>query len=105
MKTTVQINEETKKALNFLAKRNILNDYCDQITYFSILTDYIDNKGEKYLQALAGYYLWVINNENNCDKQTRLLTSTFAHDLGQQKDEWMEPRSGNYLNFWTNRDF
>lgn len=96
------IHPITKRAIRFLSERNVLADMgVSQSTYVLMLMDYIANKGEDALQALAGFYVWSIDHhEDDEDKRSRLIRSTFAHDLGEQKDKWMSPRSASYLKFW-----
>lgn len=98
--------EATEAALSFLAKRNVLSDYLHQNQYVFALREFRKKKGDEALQALAGFYLWVINHyRDNETEQTQALVSTFSHDLRGRNNEHMLPRSDNYLKFWTERDF
>lgn len=95
------MKKETKIALQFLSKRSeVMSEYWSHVEYYDKLQSYILNKGEEALQALAGFYLYAIDKIEDAEKRSRMLTSTFAHDLGQQTDEWMLPRSSGYLDYF-----
>ncbi len=94
---------ETEKALIFLTKRDVLSEKFSHVKYVFLLVNYLEHQGEDMLQALAGFYLYVIKNVTDQDKQHRMLVSTFMHDLLQAEDELMLPRSSDYQRFWTNR--
>jgi isocitrate dehydrogenase len=96
---TKKLKPETEKALNFLSARNPLTEYWSQVTYVTRLMTYINNKGENALQALAGFYVWCLDNLEG-EKISDAIASTFAHDLGQQEEKLMLPRSSSYLKFW-----
>lgn len=99
MKTKTKKKDLTEEAFLFLAPKNPLGHYWSDLQYTAMLTSYKKNKGNKALRALAGFYVWVEKNVE-LEKQGSLLASTFAHDLGQQDDKWMHPRSSSYLKFW-----
>ena len=95
------ISKETKIALAFLSKRNVLSDYWGQNQYVASLNQFAILKGQEALQALAGFYLYCVDTFSDDEKkQSQMISSTFAHDLGQMNDEWMLPRSSNYLKYW-----
>lgn len=60
-----------------------------------ILNEYETSKGKDALLALFGYYLYSRTN-GHTDKQRM---ATIIHDLNGRNDEWMEPRTANYLKF------
>lgn len=96
------ITEKTKaqKAIDYLSSRNVLNEYWDNDQYYFALQEYYEVRGDEAIMALAGFYYWCIHNIEDADKQERMLTSTFAHDLGQMYDDLMSPRSSSYLKYW-----
>lgn len=100
MKTAkIKKRNPTEEAFFFLAPKNPLLAYWPDSKYIEQLTSYKKNKGAEALQSLAGFYVWTVGNLPK-EEQERALTSTFAHDLGQQNDKWMHPRSSSYLKFW-----
>lgn len=89
----------TIKALDFLAERNVLNEYLNQVEYVSYLMEFMDTHGEEAIQKLAGFYIYAIEHLDQV-KQDRAIVGTFAHDLGGRNDKFMLPRSDNYLKYW-----
>lgn len=87
-------------ALDFLADRNPLTDKIDtRVEWVCRLMDYQEHKGEKALQAMAGFYCWMLDNKEG-DKRTQGIRTTIAHDIYGMRDKWCEPRSMPYLEFW-----
>jgi hypothetical protein len=92
------MKEETQKALHFLTGFNPLEKLdVPKQEYTKMLIEFMELKGEEALQALAGFYLYALDNIKDYNKA---IVSTFAHDLGGRNDEWMLPRSDNYLKYW-----
>lgn len=85
-------------ALRFLAKRNPFDDM-PQHQYVTMLMDFQDAKGDAAVEGLAGFYIYAIDNKTGED-QTYMIRSTFGHDLGGAKDEFLSPRSTSYRQFW-----
>lgn len=96
------MTDATRRAFDFLSTRNPLNDLdVDQARYVCWLMDYVKVQGEEALQALAGSYLWAVDNLGHAPKkQDRFIRSTFAHDLGGMNERFMLPRSSEYLEVW-----
>lgn len=97
---------ETEMALSFLCKRRpsegpYSEENMPQYQWVDVLMDFLDKKGEKALQALAGFYLWIVTNKQG-ESGTRAIVTTFSHDLGGRNDEFQEPRSSGpgYLEVW-----
>jgi hypothetical protein len=92
--TDMTTETTTEKAFDFLCKRNPLD--VNQITYVLLLMEFQDYKGDEAIEALAGFYLYAIENK----LPRHEIAGTFAHDLSGRKDEWCEPRSSDYRQFW-----
>ncbi len=86
-----------EKAFTFLCKRNLLD--IDQSEYVSMLMEFQDEKGDYAIEALAGFYIWTINNVSG-EKQDQALLETFTHDLIGRNDKFCLPRSNAYKEFW-----
>lgn len=98
------MNQQTKSALKFLTARNVLSDHWDQHQYTFALMDFLAIHGDDSLQALAGFYVWCINNlAHDQEKQRHAIRSTFAHDLGGRRETCISPRSSDYLQYWQNQ--
>jgi hypothetical protein len=104
-----EMNPITEMALSFLCKRRpSVGPYAEenmpQYQWVDILMDFLDKKGEEALQALAGFYCYMIDNqsERGEDKTSRDIAVTFSHDLGERNDTWSLPRSSGpgYLEYW-----
>lgn len=77
-------------------KRNEVTQY----QYLRLLMDFEDFKGVEALEKLAGFYVYATDNMKP-DEATKAINQVFSHDLYGAKDEWMLPRSDNYLKFWN----
>ncbi len=91
MKTTTL---KAEQAFEFLCKRNQLD--VEQITWVLLLMEFQEHKGDDAIVALAGFYLYAIENKIPHHK----IVGTFAHDLSGRKDQWCEPRSSDYGQFF-----
>jgi glutamate synthase domain-containing protein 2 len=97
-----KLSPETEMALAFLCKRKPSEgrfDEMPQSTYALMVMEFLEKKGENALQALAGFYCWMIDNKKG-DECTNGIVETFSHDLGERNDKWSLPRSSEYLEFW-----
>ena len=63
------ISKETKIALAFLSKRNVLSDYWGQNQYVASLNQFAILKGQEALQALAGFYLYCVDTFSDDEKK------------------------------------
>lgn len=86
----------TQKAFDFLAKRNPFD--LPQAEYIFQLMEFQNQKGDDAIEALAGLYLYAIDNKGK--ESSRMIETTFAHDLSGRNDKWCEPRSTHYREFW-----
>ncbi len=97
-----KLAKETEIALSFLCKRKPSAgrfDEMSQTEYALMVMDFLEAKGEEALQALAGFYCYMIDNKKG-DECTNGIVETFNHDLGERNDKWSLPRSSTYLKFW-----
>jgi hypothetical protein len=101
-----ELNPLTEMALTFLCKRRPADgpyseERMPQHQYVTVLFEFLDKKGEEALQALAGFYCWMIDNKKG-EERTRSITTTFCHDLSERDDKFCLPRSSGpgYLEYW-----
>lgn len=91
----------TSLALDFLADRNPLDDYFEtRADWVITLMRYNIKKGNEAIQALAGFYCWMLDNKPMGEKRTHDIRATFSHDIGGMEDKWCQPRSMPYLEIW-----
>ncbi|HEY3525883.1 MAG TPA: hypothetical protein VGK47_06785 [Nitrososphaeraceae archaeon] len=90
-------NTSVKAALRFLCQRMPSDLDLHHSDYVQMLME-LQEKGEEYIEGLAGFYLYAIRNMG--ERQSKAILSTFSHDLGGRKDKWCEPRSASYAEIW-----
>jgi hypothetical protein len=105
-KDAKKLSRATELALTFLcnpSRRPSEGRYSDsvmpQVNYVLVLMEFLDNKGEKALQGLAGFYCWMLNHKKAAEFDAGII-ETFNHDLGERHDEWSLPRSSSYDKIW-----
>lgn len=92
-----ELFNSAKFAFEFLCKCNPLD--CEQSTYVFMLMDFQEVQGDEAIEALAGFYVWCIDNLKG-DKCTHAIVTTFTHDLNGRNDKHMLPRSSDYKKYW-----
>lgn len=89
----------TEMAFSFLSRRLPSDLGISQSNYTYLLMDFQDKKGDEALEALAGAYVYIIDNMAG-EKQSSAILEIFRHDLGERNDEFSLPRSSSYRQFW-----
>lgn len=67
--------------------------------WVDILMDFQEKKGDEAIEALAGAYIYAVDNLMG-EKQSNAIDEFFNHDLGERNDEFSLPRSSSYREFW-----
>lgn len=93
------ISKTTDRAFTFLSERMPLDFNLERIDWVVLLMDFQEKKGDEALEALAGAYVWAIDNLTG-GKQSSTIKNFFAHDLNGRNDEHCLPRSSSYGKFW-----
>lgn len=96
-----ELQPDTLQAWRLLCARKPFDEEdVTQTNYVMMLMDFLNAKGETAIKKLAGFYLYCINEIETPSAQRMALRSTFWHDLQGANDEFLLPRSDNYLEFW-----
>lgn len=85
-------------AMKFLCKRNPF-DEIEHTHWVFMLLEFQEKKGDEALEALAGAYIWAIDNKKG-DEQHACIMEVFVHDIGERHDEFSLPRSSSYKPIW-----
>lgn len=85
-------------ASTFLSTRNPF-DEVDQNKWIWLLTQYQEKFGDEGLIALAGFYIYAVQ-EIGGDRGSNAIQETFNHDIYGMNDKHMLPRSSSYEQFF-----
>lgn len=90
----------TKETLDYLFTLRPVKDWSEQ-EYYTKLMHFATCYGEKGVKGLAGFYAWAIENFRETPKaSTRIIRSTYEHDLNNAGRPEFIPRSQSFADFY-----